>query len=81
MTKKTICNCLDQMNEALRPHGGEIMTSLFSEPPRLFVTTTHLANVKRKRKLPLVVATYCPFCGVKVPEDTGPLAKLKERTA
>jgi hypothetical protein len=72
------CTCLDQMNEHLRPYGGAVLTSLLSEPPRVFVATTHLESVKRKKKLPLVVATFCPFCGVKVPEDTGPLAKLKE---
>lgn len=76
-----MCDCRAAINEHLRPHGGELLESLFSEPPRLFVATTYRANVKRKKKLPLVVATFCPFCGVRIPEDTGPLSKLQAKGA
>lgn len=77
-TVTVACNCRDAINDELAKHGGELLASLFCDPPRLFVATTHRMDVKRKKKLPLVVATFCPFCGVRIPEDTGPLSKLQD---
>lgn len=73
----TACNCSKAVNDRLAESGGELLASLFCDPPRIFVATTHRAGVKRKKKLPPVVATFCPFCGVRIPNDTGPLSKLR----
>lgn len=64
------CKCISEMNEHLKPHGGEILINLFG-PPRAFISTHQLdaPKGKRKPKVPYVMATFCPFCGVKYPRS------------
>lgn len=60
------CNCIAGMDDLLKPMGGKILVNLVG-PPRAFVSTYQLPTVKgkRRKKVPLVRATFCPFCGVK----------------
>ncbi len=68
------CNCAKSVNERLAENGGELLVDLFN-PQRTFVATIHKADVKRKKKLPLVQASFCPFCGVKYPPSLSPFKR------
>ena len=77
--KAADCNCFREVDDHLKTKGGELLCSLFSVPQRVFIAT----NKKRghRGKVPLVQASYCPFCGVKYPEDKGILTKLTKGAA
>jgi hypothetical protein len=54
------------MDEHLKPLGGQLLCNLFG-PPRAIVSTYQLTpeKGKRRKKVPYVIASYCPFCGTK----------------
>ena len=65
-----MCNCTEEMNTKLEPHGGRlamgfaIRKSDMTMFGRLLIQTEK--NDKSKRNpLPVVFASYCPFCGAK----------------
>lgn len=60
------CICFSQMDEKLKPHGAALLCNLFG-PPRAIVSTYQLLaeKGKRRKKVPYVLASFCPFCGVK----------------
>lgn len=58
------CDCFREVNEHLKTLGGELLCSLLSNPQRVFIATH---KKKGARKLPLVQASFCPFCGEKYP--------------
>ena len=64
-----MCNCFNEINKYLAPSGGELLSSLFSEEPRAFVATYREPKKGRRPKVPLVQATFCPFCGKKYPRE------------
>jgi hypothetical protein len=68
--KSDPCDCIDQFNKLLEPKGTIIEHTIpwqRDAVPQVIVST--LKNPKtpqlRRVKAPLVVATYCPFCGKK----------------
>jgi len=63
-----MCNCNDVINDHLAQHGSKLETSWFPESPRVFIKT-YVTEKKRGRKAPYMMATYCPFCGEKYPEE------------
>lgn len=56
------CDCIDRVNIELAPHGAELLTSMF-RMPRAFIALHKLQ--KTRGKLPLLQASYCPFCGAQ----------------
>lgn len=70
------CNCVEQMNKALEPF-NTILTRGFSltlTKPRkmelvspIYLETEKLDSSIRKPKK-TVLATFCPFCGKKLPD-------------
>jgi hypothetical protein len=61
-----MCKCIARVNADLIARGknAEIRTNIFGTPRCLIV----LDKVDNKRnRLPLLAATYCPFCGNKYP--------------
>lgn len=64
--KTKTCNCFSQINEHLKPYGAELLCNLFG-PPQAIIST-YREKVTRGKKVPLVFATFCPFCGVKYPK-------------
>lgn len=66
-----MCECVSEMNERLKDHNGRVSIAILMPAAghnnlraRVLVQTEKLDRAKRK-KLPSVIATYCPFCGEK----------------
>lgn len=64
-----MCECIERMNGSLAQHNGRIAVAIQITPSmdlrsRLIVQTEKLDKSRRK-PVPTVVATYCPFCGEK----------------
>ena len=66
-----MCDCVQKMNEALEPMNGRLAIALGFSPDmskmtsRLIVATEKIDKSKRK-PAPTAVASFCPFCGVKL---------------
>jgi len=70
----TRCNCVEQVNEQLKPMNAKITQNLrmnfatreasMSSPSIVL----HKIDSKLKKPLPTVLVAFCPFCGTKSPE-------------
>lgn len=65
-----MCDCVKRFDDALAPHNGRIameiqVTKDMSLLARLCIATEKLDKSKRK-PVPTVMASYCPFCGEKM---------------
>ena len=63
------CDCMRLVNEKLAAHNGRLATSFqittdMGIQTRLLLATEKLDKKKRK-PVPGVTASYCPFCGTK----------------
>lgn len=56
------CNCIDKMDELLKPHGVALLTTILQAPYRVCIET-YRPEARRGKKPPRVLATFCPFCG------------------
>lgn len=69
-----MCDCVKKMDEALAPMNGRIAVAIGFSPDmskmtsRLIVATEKIDKAKRK-PAPTAVASFCPFCGVKLQTD------------
>lgn len=61
--RKVVCRCIDLMSDALEPHKLNIVWPLTGNSTAMCAVAVIAA--KPRQKPPLVVASYCPFCGVK----------------
>jgi predicted PP-loop superfamily ATPase len=72
------CKCMDVMNKALAPRNAELDTAfnVYGDVyPRL---STRKVNTRVRDKGPMVLPTFCPFCGVKYEfRDEAKAAKKK----
>jgi hypothetical protein len=65
-----MCECVNKFNEKLASHNGRIAMALTMSKDlsemraRLLVQTEKIDKSKRK-PIPAVMASYCPFCGEK----------------
>lgn len=61
------CDCITKINEGLVEHRIEINPAFDINTGQLYcvVRTCDIKNPDSRRKMPMVVATYCPFCGRK----------------
>jgi len=59
------CDCLSGANAKLAEHNAEIVVTWW--PVTRPVIETQKVDSKKRGKPPLMVATYCPFCGAKYP--------------
>lgn len=67
------CECVKEFDAYLAPHNGKIATGFLYEKNVLKLTyfvATEKLDTKKRKDIPRVVMTYCPFCGVKYDEDT-----------
>lgn len=72
-----MCNCADEINEDLKPRNARLAfgfslnrgTGALNVAPAL-IETEKIAP--RGKKPPTVMATFCPFCGVKYEHATVP---------
>lgn len=64
------CNCIEEANKALAPHGVKLDTVLsisllgggFTE--QMYVPTVKLGAQRPRKKPPTLFANFCPICGV-----------------
>ena len=70
--KSKPCTCVKKVNEALSESGAVLENAIqidFSTGKATaggpFVSVKWQENLRKKRKLPLITCTYCPFCGKK----------------
>lgn len=61
-------DCVKRLNEKLEVHNSRIAQAIsFGEKPReLIQVTTVKVNSTKRGKPPVLFASYCPFCGVKL---------------
>jgi len=57
----TECGCISRLNKRLVEHNAIVMTNLIGRP-RTVVTLDKL-DTKKRGRLPILQASYCPFCG------------------
>ena len=62
-----MCECVSKINEKIAPGNARIEQSLVITPDlglkvRILIATERIDKTKRK-PVPRVVASYCPFCG------------------
>jgi hypothetical protein len=65
------CECQQKFNDLLKPCGFRLATAIQVTKkmhliPRLMLRLEKLDGTKRAKE-PVVAATFCPFCGVKLP--------------
>lgn len=58
------CDCVAEMDKVLAEHNGVVCTTMFGDPLRVAIRVEKFADKVRKRP-PVVIASYCPFCGEK----------------
>lgn len=58
------CKCFSTMNEKLKPYNAQLAGNLFDYRYTL-VETWRIEKGRGTKKPPIVVASYCPFCGKK----------------
>ena len=63
------CDCATQVNAELEPFNTELdlVFNLFNTdlPHEMAQITTMKVDTKKRGKPKMMIATYCPFCGVK----------------
>jgi hypothetical protein len=58
------CDCIKQINEQIgAEHNAILVTTLFGTMKA--VIDTEKLDSKKRGKPPVMLATYCPFCGTK----------------
>lgn len=59
------CRCFAEVNARLSEHNGEIETNLFGTPGAVILISVVKKDAKVRKKPPRLIASFCPFCGVK----------------
>lgn len=67
-----MCDCRETFNGALAPYNAQLATAFRCPPGGAMRLEPYLIQIekldsgKRARKPPLVLASFCPFCGEKL---------------
>lgn len=66
-----MCDCITSINALLAPKGVEVQTAFLVTKEgqlalRIMLSVVKLEGAPRRTKVPIVAASYCPFCGEKV---------------
>lgn len=67
-----MCSCIEEVNARLAPYNGMLAFGFTAQGNnsmhgKLLIQTEKLDRSKRA-SIPVVAATYCPFCGSKLEE-------------
>ncbi len=63
-----MCNCADEMDAKLKDHGGKLVRAIALRGNTLIarlLVSTEKTDPKKRKPLPVVAASFCPFCGVR----------------
>ena len=73
---KPSCNCRSQIQKELAKRNVSLEYDIFNGDTSYFIEVNWKDADKRKRgqRLPKVLATHCPFCGVKLPDRESPIS-------
>ena len=65
------CNCIALAGKKLEPHNTRLIVSisLTGACDRAVIATERIKSLRDNKRPLHVVATYCPFCGKKYPEE------------
>lgn len=61
----TECGCIADVNAKMAEHNAEVMMTWYPVARPMIETVKR--DPKKRGKPPLLVASFCPFCGVKYP--------------
>lgn len=64
-----MCECRERIDASLEPYGGRLAACFSGRSMRFepyLIQTEKREGAKRGARVPLVLATFCPFCGEKV---------------
>lgn len=62
-----MCDCIKTTNALLADHNARITLSMIGDQHPFILTEK--VNEKQRGKAPLLMASYCPFCGEKYPKN------------
>jgi hypothetical protein len=75
-----MCDCLSDAAARLRELNTSVVTTLFASPERVVLRTDQIQSGRGKAKAAALIATCCPFCGLRYQgEDPGLARILAER--
>lgn len=68
------CNCITEMNAKLAPHNGRVAQAIriTADLGRMFSSTvigTEKLDKSKRKPIPTLMATFCPFCGKRENEE------------
>lgn len=62
-----MCNCVEKMDSMLAEHNGRVARAVqITESLGLLARTvvkTEKVDITKRKAIPTLMATYCPFCG------------------
>ena len=69
-----MCKCVAAIDKYLKPNNGRVdqimqLVELKRTRNRIAIVTEKL-NAKKRKPVPLVLASFCPWCGEKLKDDT-----------
>lgn len=67
------CDCVSEIEDRAREFTGLpvwLNTTMIDGPRRAIIEFYMIEKKPRGRKIPVVVASYCPFCGTEYPEQS-----------
>lgn len=64
----TSCRCIADTDVFLAKHNAAIETNMFGTPMTL--VRLYKIDEKKRGRIPLLQASFCPFCGVKYERET-----------
>ncbi len=60
------CDCIESISKTLREEHNALMVCTLFSPQKAVIGTEKIDSKKRSRP-PMLIASFCPFCGVKYP--------------
>jgi hypothetical protein len=60
--------CFKLVNQDLEKYNTVLVTDLL-QANRIFVATERIKNLRDGKRAKQVIATYCPFCGVRLDDQ------------
>ncbi len=66
-----MCDCLDKIDADLKPEGQCADATMFGQrkATMMLIRTDKWKHENRRGKPTRIIATFCPICGTKYPED------------
>ena len=64
-----MCKCADDIDARLKEHGGRLTRAIALRGNTMIarlLVSTEKTDPKKRKALPVVAASFCPFCGIAV---------------